>query len=356
MSKKVFAAMSGGIDSSVAAYLLLNDGHSVTGATMTLYQPDTTEGVSQDILDARAVCAQLGIPHITYDMGEIFQRAVIDDFIAVYEAGGTPNPCVVCNKRIKFGALWDAVLSDGADMMATGHYAKVQKDGSGRTLLLKAKDETKDQSYFLWQLNRHVLDHMIFPLGNLTKPQIREMAATLGLQTAHKSDSQDICFVPDGKYAEFIQNYTGQIPPSGHFIDMDGHVLGQHKGIIHYTIGQRKGLGIALGAPMFVIKKDPILRTVTLGSNDQLLTHHVYLQNVNLLAVDQLTQPLRVCAKLRSTHKGSMATLQAISETTALLTFDELQRGAAPGQSAVFYDGDVVIGGGIITTNTSGPV
>ena len=345
--------MSGGVDSSVATYLLLQAGYDVTGATMTLYQPHATGEDSQDVLDARAVCGQLGIPHVTYHMGEAFRQGVIEDFIAVYEAGGTPNPCVVCNKRIKFGALLEAVLSDGADMMATGHYAKVGKDGSGRTLLLRGRDESKDQSYFLWQLTEDVLSQVIFPLGDMTKPEIRELGASLHLTTAHKSDSQDICFVPDGKYADFIQAYTGKTPVGGHFIDEDGHVLGEHKGIIHYTIGQRKGLGIALGTPMFVVSKDAKHRTVTLSSNDKLMTRHVHLSGINLIATDQLTQPLRVSVKLRSTHKGAWAMLEATGEDTARLTFDEAQRGAAPGQSAVFYDGDVVVGGGVICAEST---
>lgn len=348
MKKKIFAAMSGGIDSSVAAYLLLREGYDVTGATMTLYNPTPVDGVSQDVSDARAVCRQLGIPHITYNMEDAFMQAVIRDFIAVYEAGGTPNPCVTCNKRIKFGALLDAVRSDGADMIATGHYARVQTDGSGRTLLLRGRDESKDQSYFLWQLTNDVLSRVLFPLGDMTKAEIREIGQSLDLTTAHKSDSQDICFVPDGKYAEFIQAYTGETPMGGCFVDEQGNVLGQHKGIIHYTVGQRKGLGIALGAPMFVVSKNATDNTVILGGNHSLMTKAIRLEGVNLIATDRLTSPLRVSVKLRSTHKGASAILEATGDTSALLTFDEAQRAAAPGQSAVFYDGDVVVGGGII--------
>ena len=349
MKKKVFAAMSGGIDSSVAAYLLLREGYDVTGATMTLYSPTPSVDVSQDVADARAVCHQLGIPHITYDMGDTFKQAVIDDFISVYEEGGTPNPCVTCNKRIKFGALLDAVTADGGELMATGHYARVQKTPDGKTLLLKGRDETKDQSYFLWRLTNDVLSRVLFPLGDMTKAEIRALGQELSLSTAHKSDSQDICFVPDGQYAEFIQAYTGKVPQAGRFIDTTGRVLGQHKGIIHYTVGQRKGLGIALGAPAFVLSKNPLDNTVTLGGNDALFTKNVYLQDLNLIAADRLDTPMRVWVKLRSTHKGAPATLEATGEGTALLTFDEAQRAAAVGQSAVFYDGDIVIGGGIIT-------
>jgi len=239
-------------------------------------------------------------------------------------------------------------MADGGELLATGHYAKVQKDGSGRTLLLSATDPAKDQSYFLWQLTGEVLSHVLFPLGDMTKAEIREIGQKLALSTAHKSDSQDICFVPNGDYANFIQAHTGIPPIVGNFVDVDGHVLGQHKGIIHYTIGQRKGLGIALGAPMFVVAKDPVNNTVTLGGNHHLMTDRVYLTDINLIALDKLTSPLRVTVKLRSTHKGASATIEAVDDNKILVTFDEPQRAAAPGQSAVFYDGNVVVGGGLI--------
>lgn len=349
MSKKVFAAMSGGVDSSVAAYLLMQTGFEVTGATMTLYRPEGSEGDTQDVLDARSVCQRLGIPHVTYDMGEAFCRCVIQNFIDVYKAGGTPNPCVVCNKTIKFGALWEAVTADGAEAIATGHYARIQRDGD-RHLLCKAADEAKDQSYFLWRLPQALLPHVLFPLGEMTKPEIREIAASLSLVTAHKSDSQDICFVPDGAYAAFIEAYTGRTSEAGNFVDRDGRVLGQHRGIIHYTVGQRKGLGIALGAPAFVCRKDPVSRNILLGSNDDLFTREILLDEVNLLATDRLDGPLKVTARIRSTHRGAPATVVMVGEGKARVVFDEPQRAAASGQSCVFYDGDVVIGGGIIST------
>lgn len=347
MNQKVFAAMSGGVDSSVAAYLLMQAGYDITGATMTLYRPDGQNGDTRDVLDARSVCAKLGIPHKTYDMGEVFCRCVIQDFISVYEAGGTPNPCVTCNKTIKFGALWDAVRADGAEAIATGHYARIIKDGD-RHLLCKAADEGKDQSYFLWRLPRALLPHILFPLGDMKKSEIRELASSLSLVTAHKSDSQDICFVPDGAYAEFIESYTGKTAETGDFVDCDGKVLGRHKGIIHYTIGQRKGLGIALGAPAFVCAKDPVSRQVVLGSNEDLFTREIALRDVNLLAVDRIDAPMKVTARIRSTHRGSPATVFATDSGQMLVTFDEPERAVAPGQSCVFYDGDVVIGGGII--------
>lgn len=354
MSKKVFAAMSGGVDSSVAAYLLLQSEYDVTGATMTLYRSHGETGDTQDVLDARSVCAQMGIPHITYDMGEAFCRCVIQPFIDVYEAGGTPNPCVVCNRHIKFGALLDAALADGADGLATGHYARISKDGSGRTLLLKAADEGKDQSYFLWQLSQAILSRVLFPLGEMAKAEIRAIAAELDLATAHKSDSQDICFVPNGDYAAFIESYTGRSPVAGEFVDEDGRVLGSHKGIIHYTVGQRKGLGIALGAPMFVVAKDATSRRVVLGSNERLFTKQVPLRDVNLIATDRLDAPVRAVVKLRNAHRGAPATVQITGDRQGLVIFDEPQRAAAPGQSAVFYDGNVVIGGGIIQSENFG--
>ena len=347
MKKTVFAAMSGGVDSSVAAYLLTRAGYNVTGVTMTLYRSNGETGDTQDVIDARAICDKLGIPHITYDMGEIFCGCVIEDFIKIYEEGGTPNPCVTCNKTIKFGALWEAVTKDGADMIATGHYARIKRDGD-RYLLCKAIDENKDQSYFLWQLPKELLPHILFPLGEMTKPDIRALAAEQGFETAHKSDSQDICFVPDGDYAGFMEAYTGRVSEPGDFVDTDGRVLGRHKGIIHYTIGQRKGLGIALGEPVFVCAKDPVTRQVVLGKNRDLFTREVNLTHVNLLSVDTIDIPMAVTARIRSTHRGDAATVVMTGKDTALVTFDEPQRAACRGQSCVFYDGDIVVGGGII--------
>ena len=347
MPKKIIAAMSGGVDSSVAAYLLTQMGYDVTGATMTLYRPHGQTGDTQDVTDARAICRKLGIPHVTYDMGEVFCRCVIEEFIKVYEEGSTPNPCVTCNRTVKFGALWDAVKADGAEAIATGHYARIRKEGD-RYLLCKAADEGKDQSYFLWQLPREILPHILFPLGEMTKPAIRALAARQGFETAHKSDSQDICFIPDGDYAGFMEGYTGRTPEEGDFVDKNGVVLGRHKGIIHYTIGQRKGLGIALGEPAFVCDKDPVTRRVVLGKNEDLFTREVKLERVNLLSVESIDTPMAVTARIRSTHRGDAATVVMTGEDTATVTFDTLQRAICPGQSCVFYDGDTVVGGGII--------
>ena len=347
MPNRIFVAMSGGVDSSVAAYLLLQAGYNVTGATMTLYRPHGETGDTRDVTDARAICARLGIPHKTYDMGEVFCHRVIEDFIKTYEEGGTPNPCVTCNRTVKFGALWEAAVQDGADAIATGHYARIKQEGD-RYLLCKAADENKDQSYFLWQLPKALLPHILFPLGEMRKPDIRALAAEQGFETAHKSDSQDICFVPDGDYAGFMCAYTGKTPLEGDFVDMDGRILGRHKGIIHYTIGQRKGLGIALGEPAFVCGKDPATNQVILGKNKDLLTREVHLTHVNLLAVEDIPSPMTVTARIRSTHRGDTATVVMTGRDSATVLFDTPQRAACKGQSCVFYDGDVVIGGGII--------
>ncbi len=364
----IFAAMSGGVDSSVVAYLLRQEGHRVTGATMRLYRPGMrVEGDSftfpanpdaasvlpcgsdADVADARAVCERLGIAHKVYDMGEAFCRAVIGDFVREYEAGATPNPCIVCNKHLKFGALLEAALADGAEGIATGHYARVEYDaGSGRYLLCRAADTEKDQSYVLWQLSQDVLARVRLPLGSYRKSEIRAMAAEAGLLTAHKSDSQDICFVPDGDYAAFLCRYTGRIPAPGEYVDEAGRFLGQHRGIIHYTIGQRKGLGIALGAPMFVKSKDAASGRVVLSGNDALFERRVTVAKTNLIAVDALESPLRCEVKIRYAAKPAAATLHPFEDGRILVEFDEPQRAPADGQSAVFYDGNTVIGGGII--------
>ena len=362
----VCAAMSGGVDSSVMAHLLLQAGYTVTGATMTLYRPgmrlsedgqfsceacggESACGSEEDVRDARAVCLRLGIPHRVYDFGRAFCHHVIGDFVREYEGGATPNPCIVCNKYLKFGALLEAALRDGADGIATGHYARVEYDGgSGRYLLKKALDVHKDQTYVLWQLSQEVLSRVLLPLGGYSKSDIRAMAADLNLVTAHKSDSQDICFVPDGDYAAFLTRYTGREPVAGPYISEDGQVLGMHKGIIHYTVGQRKGLGIALGQPMFVKSKDPVSHRVVLTTNDRLFEREISVREINLIAAERLDAPIRCEVKIRYNHKGAPATVIPTGDATARILFDEPQRAPADGQSAVFYDGDTVIGGGLI--------
>ena len=254
-------AMSGGVDSSVAAFLMKDKGYDLRGVTLSLYNES-----ERDIGDARNICDNLGFSHITLDMKKEFCRDVIDEFINAYENSRTPNPCVVCNKRIKFGKLLDYTLSEGYNILSTGHYAQVEKMGD-RYILKKGKDIKKDQSYMLYSLNQHQLSHIILPLGHLGKDEVREIAESNNLVTARKSDSQDICFVPEGKYAEFIEEYLGKTYPNGDFIDLEGTKWGTHKGLIRYTIGQRKGLGLALPKPMYVCKLDPVNNKVILEKN-----------------------------------------------------------------------------------------
>ena len=240
--KKVMIGMSGGVDSTVAAYLLKTNGYDVTGMTLSLCKEN-----ENDSSDAKAVADKIGVAHICGDMTELFSKCVKGDFVKCYKSGGTPNPCIVCNKHIKFGAMLDYALEIGMDYIATGHYARVEKNQNGRYILLKSKDLSKDQTYVLYSLTQKQLSHVLFPLGELSKSEVREIAEKNGFVNAHKHDSQDICFVPDGDYAAFIERYTGESFPKGNFVDLNGNVLGEHNGIIRYTIGQRKGLGIALG-------------------------------------------------------------------------------------------------------------
>ncbi len=366
MAERIYAAMSGGVDSSAVAYLLREAGHEVIGATMTLYRPgmrvgpdgvfhspavpgELPCGPDRDAADARRICDRLGIPHRTLDMGEAFCRTVLADFVREYEAGRTPNPCTVCNRCLKFGALLEAALSDGADAIATGHYARVEHNpASGRYLIRRGVDERKDQSYFLWQLSQETLRRVRMPLGGMTKAEIRELAAAAGLETAHKSDSQDICFVPDGDYAAFLCRYTGHGPALGDFVSEDGRVLGRHQGFWSYTVGQRKGLGIALGAPMFVKAKDPATHRVVLTTGDRLGVRRVVIRDLGLVALARAEGELRCTARLRSTQRPVPVRV-SLEGDRAVLLFEEEQRAPAPGQSAVLYDGDILLLGGVIT-------
>ena len=353
MNSKILVAMSGGVDSSVAAYLLKRNGFSCIGAMMRLFsQDDPTlllpKEKEEDFLAAQRVSDFLELPFSVIDCSREFKESVISYFVSTYLEGGTPNPCIQCNHTIKFGLLLDIAQSMGCDMLSTGHYARIQKDGNGRPLLLRAKDLSKDQSYVLWRLSKEVLEHVVFPLGNLTKAEVREIASTAALPTAHRSESQDICFIPDGDYAAFIERYTKKAFPTGDFIDRDGRVLGTHNGALRYTIGQRKGLGIALGHPSYVISKSMIKNTVTLGLNEDLFAKELTAHSLNLIATDRLDAPLRVEAKIRYSAAPAPATVEQTSPDTVSLRFDTPQRAITSGQSVVFYDGDTVIGGGII--------
>lgn len=348
--KKALVAMSGGVDSAVSALLALDAGYTCFGVTMDLSQRDIADAhthIPQDILDAADVCKRLGISHTVLSLGEEFRRYVISYFVEAYIKGETPNPCVVCNKHLKFGSLIEHASKTECNTIVTGHYANVKKSAD-RYLLCRANDAKKDQSYVLWTLSQDQLSRIFFPLGQYTKEEAREIATAHGFVNAHKHDSQDICFIPDGDYVSFIEKYLGRGFDKGDFTDTEGNVLGRHDGIIRYTPGQRKGLGIAFGRPMYVRSKDAAKNTVTLSSNEELFSDRLTVKNINLIALDRIDAPLHVEAKIRYNHTASPATVVQIDDDRLEIVFDTPQRAIAPGQSAVLYDGDVVIGGGII--------
>lgn len=352
--QKLFAAMSGGVDSAVTALLMQKEGFTVEGATMRLFHPQTDIklaeracGTQQDIDDAKAVCDTLGIAHHVLDFSEAFAEKVIRSFTEAYAKGLTPNPCIVCNRYLKFDRFLEAAQQSGAQYMATGHYARVEKQGN-RYLLKKAKDETKDQTYVLYALTQEQLKKIRLPLGDYRKSEVRELAESYGFSSAKKRESQDICFVPDGDYASFIERFSGITFPHGKFVNASGDVLGEHKGIIHYTVGQRRGLGLALPRPMYVIGKDAQQNLVTLGYNEGLFSREVTVRDIRLTAADRLEAPERLEVKIRYAHKAQPATVEQVGEDEIRILFDEPQRAATGGQAAVFYDGDTVVGGGTI--------
>lgn len=346
MTKKVIVGMSGGVDSAVSALLLKEAGYEVTGVTLCLWTGEENSA-QKNAADAASVAALVGVEHEVVDFEENFRRDVIGNFIETYLRGGTPNPCVECNRHIKFKRMLMEADRLGADYVATGHYARVEKSGN-RYLLKRAADRAKDQTYVLYSLTQEQLSRVLFPLGGYTKPEIRAIAEKNGFVNAHKQDSQDICFIPDGDYASFIERYTGKNFPGGDFIDREGRVLGKHGGIIRYTVGQRKGLGIALGKPMFVCAKDVVANTVTLGENEDLFSKTLTARQINLIACDRLETPTRVTAKIRYQQSEQPATVIQIDESHFRVDFDTPQRAISCGQSVVLYDGDTVVGGGII--------
>ena len=346
--KRALIGMSGGVDSSVAAYLMLQQGFSCAGGTMRLHNFGC--GGHDDALDANAVAQKLGIPHHIFEFQQDFDTSVIQKFVTSYESGLTPNPCIDCNRNLKFGAMLDKALALGFDYVVSGHYAQIRQDETtGRFLLSKAADQAKDQTYFLAGLNQQQLSHILFPLGGLTKTEVREIAEANGFVNARKRDSQDICFVPDGDYAAFLSRYTGKVYPAGEYLDLNGKVLGTHKGAVCYTLGQRKGLGIALGAPAYVCKKDMEKNTVTLGPNEALFSSALRAKDWNWLPFPALTEPMQVAVKIRHSQHEQSATVYPEENGYARVEFDVPQRAITPGQAVVLYQGDQVIGGGTIT-------
>lgn len=347
MSKKVMLGMSGGVDSAMSAHMLKKYGYDVTAVNCCFYRGENSDTQAQQ--DAKAVCDKLEIDFTVADMTEPFKNKVIENFVRTYINGATPNPCIVCNRSLKFGAMLDKALEDGFDYIATGHYARIEYDeSSGRYLLKKGLDPAKDQSYVLYCLNQHQLSHTLFPLGEMTKEDVRSQAFELELVNAKKQDSQDICFIPDGDYAAFIERYLDRSFPEGDFVTVDGRVLGTHKGIIRYTVGQRKGLGLALPAPMYVKEKDVENNRVILSDNASLFSKSLDAVDINLITCERITEPLRVKAKVRYKHREEWATVTQPEEDRLHIEFDEPQRAVAKGQAVVLYDGDIVVGGGTI--------
>ena len=351
--KRALIAMSGGVDSSLAALLMKEKGYVCIGCTMKLYENEDA-GIEKtktccsldDVEDARNVACLLDMPFYVFNFTERFRTQVIDRFVQSYEEGRTPNPCIDCNRYMKFDKLYERAKLMGCEYIVTGHYARIEKE-DGKFFLKKALDETKDQTYVLYTLTQDQLAHTMFPLGNLTKRTVRNIAEKNGFINANKPDSQDICFVPDGDYASVIEKYTGRICMPGNFVDTEGNIMGRHKGIIHYTLGQRKGLGIAAGKPVYVCEIRPQTREVVLGNPEDLMSRDVYVSDFNWISGNAPGGRIRCTAKVRYRQSEQPAVLSVEGDIVHIV-FDQPQRAITPGQAAVVYDGDVVLGGGTI--------
>jgi tRNA-specific 2-thiouridylase len=343
---KIVAAMSGGVDSSVAAAILKEEGHQVIGATMQVWPPDEP---SSAVEDSRKAAGQLGIPHHVIDLRDVFARKVITEFCLEYSLGRTPNPCIVCNRDIKFGVLLDKARELGADHIATGHYARIEMAShNGRYLLKKGVDRHKEQSYWLYSLTQAQLSQIILPLGKLTKDEVREIAGRLQLPASARPESQDICFIPDNNYSRFLKERLPEAARPGPMLDREGNVVGEHRGILFYTIGQRRNLGIAAREPQYVVGIDPEKNAIVVGGRQEIYRRELTASRLNWIAIDKPSQPIALSARVRHRHKEVAATVIPVADDGVRVIFQQPQPAITPGQSVVFYQGDTVIGGGII--------
>ena len=344
---RVLVAMSGGVDSSVAAALLKEEGYEVIGVTLDLGVRDDSGCCGLE--SAKRVAGKLGVPHYTLDLKDLFHREIVLPFCREYSLGRTPNPCIRCNRTVKFEVLLRKAGEFGADLIATGHYARVEFDRAlGRYTLKKGVDRAKDQSYMLYLLTQEQLGRATFPLGDLTKEEVRAIARRMGLHTAGRPESQEICFVPDGRYPELVGRYFPEALRPGPILDTEGEVLGRHKGIAYYTVGQRRGLGLALGRPLYVVRIDPERNAIVVGGKEEVLAEGLLASDVNLVSVPEISEPMKVKAKVRYRHPEADATVFPLEDGKLLVKFSEPQEAVTPGQSVVFYLGDVVVGGGTI--------